>query len=77
MGNKAVNVLKLGHDLAEDALNFQQQAKLPSKDLFMALLIAQRILQDVLFQDQSEYVFSASQEADATYQAANATLTGN
>ena len=70
-------LLEFADRIATDLLEIGQANRVPHKDLVMAVMVAQRLLQTILFRDDYLLVNDAVQEADATYQAASKILETN
>lgn len=70
-------LLEFADRIASDLLTIGQEQQIPYRDLLMATVIAQKLLQAVLYRGDSEAVNEAAQEADATYRAASTILEVN
>ena len=70
-------LLEFADRIASDLLTIGHEQQIPYRDLLMATVIAQKLLQSVLYHGDDEAVHEAAQEADATYQAASQILEVN
>ena len=67
-------LLEFADRVASDLLEIGQANQIPAKDLVMAVMLAQKLLQTVLLHDDNMLVNDAVQESDATYRAASSIL---
>ena len=70
-------LLEFADRIASDLLEIGHGQQIPKRDLLMAVVIAQKLLQGVLYHGDDIEVSEAAQEADATYKAASSILEVN
>ena len=67
-------LLEFADRVASDLVEIGQANQISAKDLMMATMLAQKLLQTILLRDDNLLVNDATQESEATYRAASTIL---